>query len=226
MKRAILVVLFATAGRALAADPAPVVRDTIPFEGGRYVVALTADLGCVVALQGAISRAATLSFDTAIDRAASQGCTTPWLLLESPGGRLADGIELGRAVRLQGLRTVTRYDCSSACGLIFLGGTERLLVGSRARIGFHQASQTYRDERLCLPTLQTQAARDIRRYLHWVAPGSAEALVETIMRTGCTSMEFVGGQRALDLRVATRLERPDEDVFGPRQRRGTPERRE
>ena len=38
------------------------------------------------------------------------------------------------------LRTVTRYDCASACALIFLGGAERILWGARARIGFHEAA--------------------------------------------------------------------------------------
>lgn len=219
MRPTLLAVALAATCHALAAGPEPVVQDTIPFDGGRYVVARSAELACVIALQGGISHAATLTFDAAIARADRGGCAKPWLLLESPGGFLADGIELGRAVRLAGLRTIMRYDCSSACALIFLGGVERVMVGSRARIGLHQAGRTYRDDKYCSSTRQTTAARDIRRYLAWVVPATAETVFDTLMRTECTAIEFVQGQHALDLGIATSLDRPDEDLFGPRQRR-------
>lgn len=227
MRRILLAAALAAAGRVLAAPALETVTlEVIAFDRGRFVVARMADLGCVVALQGAISRAATLRFDEAIERAARAGCEQPWLLLESPGGLVADGIELGMAVRMQGLRTITRYDCASACALIFLGGTERWLVGSRARIGLHQAGRTYRDEKQCSSTLHSTAARDIRRYLHWAVPSTAEAVMETLMRTSCTAIEFVQGPRALDLGIATRVDRADEDVFGPRPARRPQERRD
>src|SRR5204863_516020 len=80
--------------------------------------------------------------EPAASRGDARGCANPWLLLESPGGSLDDGIELGKAVRLKRLRTLTREPCASACALVFLGGTERLLVGPQARIGFHHAART------------------------------------------------------------------------------------
>ena len=212
-----MILLAAFTALALAAEP--VVQEVIAFEGGRFVVARSPDLGCVIALQGGISRDASFKFDGAIERAAAVGCAKPWLLLESPGGLLADGIDLGRSVRMQGLRTLTRYDCASACALIFLGGVERVLVGTRARIGLHQAGRTVRDEKQCSSTRQTPAARDIRRYLHWVVPATAEAVFETLMQTECTTIAFVQGPRAIELGIATGLERPGDDVFGPRKGR-------
>jgi len=109
-------------------------------------------------------------------------------------------------VRLKGLRTLTRDTCASACALVFLGGTERWLVGSRARIGFHQAARMHeREEKSCEATRQDRSFREMRRYLGWVDPVHADRLIETIMRTPCTSIAFVAGDEALALGVATHV---------------------
>jgi hypothetical protein len=209
-----LVLAMAT---ALAAETPSPTQETIPFEGGRFVVARAADATCVIALQGTITRAASFAFETATARADKLGCANPWLLLESPGGTLDDGIELGKAVRLKRLRTLTRETCASACALIFLGGTERWLVGTRARIGFHQAARTHeREDKTCEATRQDRSFRAMRRYLGWVDPAHADALMDTIMQTPCTSIAFIAGDRALELGVATMLARPDDDLSRPR----------
>ena len=181
-------------------------QETIPFDGGRFVVARAADATCVVALQGTITRAAAFAFEAASARAESLGCAKPWLLLESPGGTLDDGIELGKSVRLKGLRTLTRETCASACALIFLGGTERWLIGPRARIGFHQAARA-RDgeEKACEATRQDRSFRAMRRYLAWLDPAHADRLMDAIMRTPCTSIAFIAGDEALTLGVATHV---------------------
>lgn len=72
------------------------------------------------------------------------------VLLDSPGGSLQDGMELGRRIRDRGLHTVVgRYDggnfdrpiapgeCLSACAYAFLGGQGRR-VGEGSQLGFHQ----------------------------------------------------------------------------------------
>jgi ATP-dependent protease ClpP protease subunit len=200
-------VALAAASGALAAANAPAPpQETIPFEGGRFVVARAADATCVIALQGTITRSASFAFETATTRADALGCANPWLLLESPGGSLDDGIELGKAVRLKRLRTLTRETCASACALIFLGGVERLLVGPKARIGFHQAARTHeREDKTCEATRQDRSFRAMRRYLGWLDPAHAERLMDTIMRTPCTSIAFIAGEPALELGVATKL---------------------
>ena len=108
-------------------------------------------------------------------------------------------------MRLKRLRTLTRETCASACALIFLGGTERLLVGPKARIGLHQAARTHeREDKTCEATRQDRSFRAMRSYLGWVDPAHAERLIDTIMRTPCTSIAFIAGEQALDLGVATR----------------------
>ncbi|MBO9127925.1 MULTISPECIES: COG3904 family protein [unclassified Rhizobium] len=73
--------------------------------------------------------------------------------LDSPGGSLLDGLEIGQFIRKQGAHTeVRRYSgevpgqyrqelpgaqCYSACALAFMGGIEREIPDD-ARIGFHQ----------------------------------------------------------------------------------------
>ncbi len=59
--------------------------------------------------------------------------------LNSVGGWIKEGLQVGRLVESYGLTTYTERECVSACLLAFLGGKERLL-GADGRLGFHQAS--------------------------------------------------------------------------------------
>lgn len=65
------------------------------------------------------------------------------VFLDSDGGRTAEAIEIGEAIRLKGFGTavVNGSDCNSACALIWLAGTPRALSKS-GRVGFHA---TYTD---------------------------------------------------------------------------------
>jgi hypothetical protein len=60
--------------------------------------------------------------------------------LDSNGGSLHAGIQMGTAIRLRGLATVVPVgsQCASACAIAWLGGAPRMM-GSEAKIGFHAA---------------------------------------------------------------------------------------
>jgi hypothetical protein len=60
--------------------------------------------------------------------------------LESNGGNLHAGLEIGKAIRLKGFHTYVPpgATCTSACALAWLGGTPRVRSRS-SRIGFHAA---------------------------------------------------------------------------------------
>jgi hypothetical protein len=62
------------------------------------------------------------------------------VLLHSDGGNILEAFEIGRAIRLKKFPTfVTPNEvCASACALIWLAGTPRLMSPS-AKIGFHAA---------------------------------------------------------------------------------------
>ncbi len=201
--------------RARLASLTSATEDVISYKGGRFVIARTSDGACVVALQGTITKDAALRFDDVIQKGTSLGCSNPWLLLESPGGLLFEALDLGIEVRRAGFRTTTRSACASACAMIFLGGTERMLVGSRAKIGLHQSARGVGRDRVCDPTTYSSAARDMSAYLKSVIPAEADEVMNVIMRTPCESIEWIYGQRALNLGIATRLEWEGVEV-GPR----------
>lgn len=183
-------------------------EQAIPYEGGRFVFLRYDSNACIVALQGAVTASASYVFDDAIKAAAAAGCAKPTMLLESLGGSLLDGLSLGRRVRLAGLQTVARSECASACGLIFLGGVDRTLLGPHARIGFHQVASVrgQAQSRRCDASRFSPEMRQIRDYLRFVVTESADGVFDLIARTSCDSIEWVAGARAVELGVATRID--------------------
>jgi ATP-dependent protease ClpP protease subunit len=189
-------------------------EEIFAYNGGRFVIRRVTSGDCVVALQGSVTRESKSSFVDVIKKAGAIGCSKPlMLLLESPGGLLADGIALGEEVRAQKLRTVARYGCASACSLIFLGGVERVLSGSRAAIGFHQPKSL--SDRECDRFGISLGVYWMKKYLHEVVPANADRIIEIIMNTSCESIEWIYGRRAVDLGIATKLDANGVDVYGP-----------
>ena len=199
-------------------------EETVAFEGGRYVLRRGPDKECVVALQGTVTPSAEVEFEHLLKKTKAQGCARPLtLLLESPGGRHDAGLALARSVRYEQMRTIVRYSCASSCATIFLAGTERVLWGAQAAIGFHQISRVREGEAMdsgtCVASNFDPNAVALRRYLQFVIPDTAEQIFALAMGTPCKSIEWVSGQRAKELQVATRLEAEGKDVFGPLQER-------
>jgi hypothetical protein len=58
--------------------------------------------------------------------------------LESRGGRVAEGLALGRLIAARNLDTLVRGECSSACVTAFAGGRQRLIAPT-AKLGLHSA---------------------------------------------------------------------------------------
>ena len=58
--------------------------------------------------------------------------------LESRGGRVAEGLALGRLIADRNLDTLVTGECSSACATAFAGGARRA-IGPAALIGLHSA---------------------------------------------------------------------------------------
>jgi ATP-dependent protease ClpP protease subunit len=188
-------------------------EEIFAYKGGRFLLRRAPSGDCVVALQGSVTHESKSSFDDVIKKAAAVSCSKPWtLLLESPGGLVFDGITLGEQVRAQELRTVARYGCASACSLIFLGGVERVLWGSRAAIGLHQPKTSALG---CDQFGIGVGTYRMKEYLHEVVPANADRIIEIIMNTSCESIEWIHGKRAVALGIATKIEAEGVDVFGP-----------
>jgi hypothetical protein len=62
------------------------------------------------------------------------------VMLNSPGGNVLAGIEMGRDIRRNGYTTLVAdgFQCASACGLTWLGGRMRLMAPGET-VGFHAA---------------------------------------------------------------------------------------
>jgi hypothetical protein len=188
------------------------------------VLRRAANKECIIALQGEVTQSANFEFESVIKKAKAVDCARPLiLLLESPGGSVDAGLELARSVRAEGMRTIARYECASSCANIFLGGSERVLWGSRAAIGLHQISRVRGEGNArtttCVTARDDPSLQALRRYLRFVLPETAEEVIRTVMATSCKEIEWVNGKRALDMQIATRIEAPDDDIFGPREER-------
>lgn len=210
-----LALLLAIAAPALsqAQEPAraeePTV-DEVRFEAGRFLFAEIQGNRCVIALQGRIGPDASRQFPRVVETARLKGCDDPLLVLQSGGGAVEDGLSLGRDIHLAGYSTLVSGSCASACGLIFLGGRERILLGAQARIGFHQAGRVEnpdspRQRKICSSDRQATVYRRIWRYLDWLLGERAGPIFERSLATSCHSMDWVRGQEALSMGVATEL---------------------
>lgn len=58
--------------------------------------------------------------------------------LESRGGRVKEGLAMGKLIRDHNLETLATGECSSACVTAFAGGTRRMIT-AKARLGLHSA---------------------------------------------------------------------------------------
>jgi hypothetical protein len=97
-------------------------------------------VGDVLVLSGAVDADDLVRLRNAL---AEGGKPRLVLLHESPGGDLWNGYQLGNRIRDEELPTAVSGRCESACGLIFLSGTERAFSDGRpiaqTMVGLHGA---------------------------------------------------------------------------------------
>ena len=62
------------------------------------------------------------------------------VVLDSPGGNTAEGLQIARAIKGRALSTAVKNRCSSACTFAFVAGRERILLPN-TRLGFHACRQ-------------------------------------------------------------------------------------
>jgi hypothetical protein len=90
----------------------------------------------MVTIAGRIDRGDEVAFDHIV-----ANVTNALVVLTGPGGNVAAALAIGQQVRARGWQTLVPAgsSCASACALIWLAGTQRML-GVNARIGFHAIS--------------------------------------------------------------------------------------
>jgi hypothetical protein len=137
------------------------------------------------------------------------------LYLNSPGGNLQAGLDIGRQVRRAGLTTAIQADrhiCDSACTLAFAGGVRRHNInGSRIfegmssmmGLGFHPA---WRQGNRVDPSLRSdEATGRVRAFYAEMGMPRAAVLVD---RAAINSMFRPSGRTSLELNIATSLSPP------------------
>jgi hypothetical protein len=68
--------------------------------------------------------------------------TKVFVTLDSNGGLVAEGLNIGEAIAHRGFATVANHKCLSACALTWLAGARRA-VYPNTHIGFHAAYRSY-----------------------------------------------------------------------------------
>jgi hypothetical protein len=68
--------------------------------------------------------------------------TKVFVTLDSSGGLVAEGLNIGEAIAHRGFATVANHKCLSACALTWLAGARRA-VYPNTHIGFHAAYRSY-----------------------------------------------------------------------------------
>jgi hypothetical protein len=125
------------------------------------------------------------------------------VILDSPGGLVAQGRAVGVAVAEYGLDTYVFGRCLSACTLAFAGG-ERRYLGPRARIGFHQ--YVY-DGRNAHPFIDYEAvyARD-RAFFE--SRGISPAFLDSAFEAPHSAIWYPGADRLIEAGFAHGRARP------------------
>lgn len=135
--------------------------------------------------------------------------------LDSGGGKVLEGVAIGRAIRRAGL--VTAVDahaarCDSACTLIFAGGVRRHYVhgedvyegmSGRSGLGFHTAHRP--GSRVEASTLNEHGTDTMRRFYAEMGQPGAATLVD---KAAFNSLYRPSGSTALGLGIATSLQAP------------------
>jgi hypothetical protein len=144
---------------------------------------------CTISASGQIVEGTAQSF---IDQFG--GTDAFYIDLSSPGGNLAEGVALGRAIREAGLYTRIYGQCLSACAYAFLGGTVRSFSEPDA-LGFHQfaAQENIPD------TVTQRLAAEVLSYV--LEMGVDARIFVTASQTGPDAFFFVDPEEAVDLGI-------------------------
>lgn len=172
-----------------------------------------AENGSVATLSGFFENGDEVRFKALLDR--PRAAPLRVLYLNSPGGALKAGLDIGRLVRRAGLTTAVEADrhvCDSACTLAFAGGVRRHYVnGARifegmtamTGLGFHPA---WRRGNAVNPSLKSdEATSQVRAFYAEMGMPRAAELMD---RAAINSMYRPSGRTSLALGIATSLSAP------------------
>lgn len=194
----IFALLMLISANAYAGDKA-ISKDFNYWDG--VVRAVTYKQRCYLEFDGGVANASQRAYRRAYDYLVQDtGCTPDYISLNSKGGDVVTGIDIGNHIRLVRMATFVPADkrCNSACVLIFIGGTNRYLQGeNNANLGLHSTTQ----HQQCLYDNSPREKKYIRKML---PPASANLYILQV-QNGCYPMFYVRNKDALHQQFATKL---------------------
>jgi len=122
------------------------------------------------------------------------------IVLTSPGGNIYEARGLSKLIRENGLGTLVKSQCSSACTTVFIGGITRELMPN-ARLGFHQ----YRIDATYSVFNADTSAEQKRDRLLYAAAGIQLWFLEKMFESRSDEMWFPEIDELLDAGVVTRI---------------------
>lgn len=131
--------------------------------------------------------------------------TATEVALGSGGGSVVDALLSGYEIRRRGLKTTIFGNCYSACPLVFMGGTERIVWASPDRLGFHQISLDGQpvplDDEIYLLTIDYLKAMNIdaETVIAWMASAAPADMFEPPIEELCTPRVATWVQRVCGL---------------------------
>ncbi|MDE1994802.1 MAG: hypothetical protein KGI75_20025 [Rhizobiaceae bacterium] len=134
--------------------------------------------------------------DEATFRKIAATSETAIVVLNSEGGSLETGLDIGKAIRLRGFATAVLPDnlCASACALTWLAGSPRFF-SEKSRVGFH-ASYRLVDGKASESGVGNAL---VGAYLNQL--GLSEQAVVYVTSAPPQGMEWLNGQKALQVGI-------------------------
>ena len=109
------------------------------YDSGLITYQFSNPNNCVMNLSGQIDEDLSYKFNDVLSLFEKKNCQKISLYLNSYGGQLVYGVDIGKTVREKNIETFINDNCDSACGYIFIGGIKRNIQKYRT-MGFHQTS--------------------------------------------------------------------------------------
>jgi hypothetical protein len=118
-----------------------------------------------IKITGEIVQGDARRFTAFVEKAKSNGAPVMGIVLNSPGGSLAEGFQIALTARAEGLATWVhkRAVCASACFIVFAGGVKRE-VNATSRIGVHGVSNSDGTETTGAATATVVTARALKAF--------------------------------------------------------------
>lgn len=181
---------------------------------------MTIDNGkCNISINGDITEDLPIYIATKINDLKNQNCLQKTLIINSRGGLSSAAQKIGQLVRLNNFDTAIRYEnqCSSACGLIFISGVNRIIWKpnflhiNQPRIGFHAPAS--KNDGACMHINRiNQDARvkavviNIFKYAESMLDRkSALQFTANMFDTDCKELKFFSIDKLLEQGIVTRM---------------------